>query len=113
MGKYYGKVGFAVSEEYPEGSGIWIDHVVERFYYGDTQRYTNAKWTSGESVNDNLQINNQISILADPFATQHFSQIKFVEFMGAAWKVTNAEAMRPRILLTLGGEWNGERESVE
>jgi hypothetical protein len=27
--------------------------------------------------------------------------------MGTKWKVTEAEVQRPRIILTLGGVWNG------
>lgn len=111
MSKYYGKIGYAVTVEMPEGSGVYVDKVVERPYYGDLLRYTSSRWVPGEGVNDNVTINNQISILADPFAYEHFHNIKFAEFMGVAWKVTSIEVQRPRLLLSLGGEWNGERES--
>lgn len=110
MSKYYGKIGYATTEETPAGSGIWIDKVVERPYYGDIVRFVNSRWSNGESVNDNATISNQVSILADPFAYDNFHKIKFAEFMGVPMKVTSIEVQRPRLILSLGGEWNGERE---
>lgn len=110
MAKWRGKVGYAITEEKPAGSGIWMDTIVERTYSGDLMRYMNSRLAIGESINDDLSINNQISILADPFAYNNFYSIKFAEFMGTAWKVTNVEVQRPRLLLTLGGVWNGGRQ---
>ena len=106
MGKWYGKVGYIKPVE--AKPGVWKDEITERSYYGDTLRVS-TRWTaSQDSTNDNLNVNNQISIVADPFAYDNFSRIKFVEFMGAKWKVTNAEPQRPRIILTVGGLYNGK-----
>ena len=109
MGKYHGIVGYAITEENPPGSGKWVDRVIEKHYYGDTVKFTSSKWTNGTSTNDDLEITNNLSIVADPFAYQNFHAIKYAEFMGVMWKVTSVEIQSPRLILTLGGEWNGNR----
>lgn len=108
MAKFYGAIGYS---EPVQGIGdredIWEeDHIVERKYYGDVLRNT-RKWENGTSINDNLQINNQISIVADAYAWDHFCNMKYIRWMGACWKVTNVEVQRPRLLITIGDVWNG------
>ena len=106
MAKYYGIVGYVESIE--TSPGIWNDKVTECHYSGDVTRNTSRWNTSSDSTNDDFNINNEISIVADPFAYQNFHNIKYAEFMGVKWKVTNVEfAQRPRITLTLGGKYNG------
>lgn len=105
--RFCGKVGYVVHEE--TRPGIWEDIVVEKTYRGDTVK-NKVLIQSGESVNDNINVSSDISILADAYAYQHFSEIKYVEFMGALWKVTSASPERPRITLTLGGLYNGQQD---
>lgn len=106
MAKFYGKIGYAEASE--TSPGVWTDGITERNYTGDVIKNT-RRWQSSENLNDDLVINNTISILADPFAYQHFHSIKYVEWMGALWKVTNIEVQRPRLILTIGGVYNGEQ----
>lgn len=106
MGKWYGKVGYSKPVEVKPG--VWKDEITERSYYGDTIRVSTRWSASPDGTNDDLNVNNQISILADPFAYDNFSRMKYVEFMGAKWKITNAEPQRPRIILTVGGLYNGK-----
>lgn len=112
MGRYFGTVGYAISTERmttdvpPQHTGIFEDVIVEKEYYGDATNLS-SRWSSGDQVNDNLQINVNISILADAFAYQNFSRIKYVEYMGVKWKVEKITPERPRLILTLGGEYNG------
>lgn len=104
MSKYYGKVGYAVTSE--TAPGVWKNSIVEKAYYGDIMKYA-TKWQNSGGVNDDLNVSNTISILADAFAYQNFSSIKYIEWMGVKWKVTQIEVQRPRLLLSIGGEWNG------
>lgn len=105
MAKWFGKVGYAVTEE--TEPGVWEDVITEREYYGDM---TSDRWkrqNSGE-VNDNITLANVISIVADPFAYQHCSKIAYVEILGEKWKVSDIDAsQRPRLTLTIGGVYNG------
>ena len=107
MPKFYDVVGYA---EPREGSGdyegVVEDRIVERRYYGDVLRNT-RRWESGSDILDNLRINNQISIVADAYAYEHFYAMKYVKWMGTRWVVTNVEVQRPRLLLTIGGVYNG------
>lgn len=104
MSKWYGKIGYAENVEYEPGN--WEEEITERPYYGDTYRNTRLLQNS-DGVNDNINIANQISIVADPYANQNFHKMRYVEFMGTRWKVTNIEVQYPRLILTVGGQYNG------
>lgn len=102
--KFYGMVGYRVTEE--TSPGVHTETIVEKPHYGDITRNT-KKWENGESLNDDLNIANDISILADPFAYAHFHDIRYVVLYGGRWKVRSVEIQRPRLLLSLGGVYNG------
>ena len=106
MAKYCGKIGYFTT--YEKVPGVWVDQIVERISYGDILRNT-RRLERSENLNDNINISNQISIVADPYAFENFHHIKYVEFMGIKWKVTDISVEYPRLLLTLGGEYNGEQ----
>lgn len=103
MAKFYGKIGYAETKE--TAPDVWTEVITERTYTGDVLRNT-RRWESGENLNDNLNINNLISIVADAFAYQNFSAIRYIEWMGSKWKITNVEVQRPRLILTIGGVYN-------
>lgn len=104
MAKFCGNVGFVKTVEIEPG--CWEEQTNERRYYGDLIRNTSRYQTSG-GVNDDITINNNISIVADPYADENFQHMRYVVFMGAKWKITNVEVQYPRIILTLGGVYNG------
>lgn len=106
MAKFYDKIGYGKSVETPSGSGVWIDEITEIPYYGNVIRDT-SKLVSGESLNPNFTVGNSISIIADEFANENFSAIKYIRWTGALWTVTNVEVQRPRLILTLGTVYNG------
>lgn len=105
MAKFYGNIGFLTSVEYEPG--CWQEQIVNRPYYGDLTRNI-SKFQSSGGVNDDININNSISIVSDPFANENFQHMRYVEFMGTKWKITNAEIQYPRIILTVGGVYNGD-----
>lgn len=105
MAKFYGPVGYAVMEE--TAPGVWEEQITERMYSGDLIRNTRRLQT-GERVNDNVEIGNEIRILADPYACENFHSMRYVGFMGARWKVTSVEVEYPRLKLTVGGVYNGQ-----
>lgn len=105
MAKFYGAVGYAVTEE--STPGVWEERIVERMYYGELIRNTRKLQTT-EHLNDDINISNEISILADPFAYANFHSMRYVDFMGAKWKVMSVEVQYPRLILTVGGVYNGE-----
>lgn len=105
MGKWYGTIGYAMSTEV--SPGVWDDVITERNYFGDIVRNTSRWSTSSDSTNDDLNIDNRISIVADPFAYQNFQSMKYVEYMGAKWKISKVEVSHPRLILNVGGVYNG------
>lgn len=105
MSKFYGKIGFKDTEELEGEPGIYTGQV-ERNYYGDLIR-TVKNSRSGDKINDDIEIRNELSILADPYLMNHFSDIQYVEFMGVKWKVTGVEIKFPRLILTTGSVYNG------
>lgn len=105
MMRWYGKVGY--SETVETKPGVYDDQDTVCEYYGDVKRNSTRWATSSDSANDDLTVSTQISIVADSFALEKFYSIKWIEYLGVKWKVTNADPQPPRIILTLGGVWNG------
>lgn len=107
MARFYGEVGYSEgSVETPAGSGIWIDNIVERSYFGDVVRNM-RQLRAGDKINDDLEVNNSISIVADPYAMQNFLAMRYIRWLGSLWIVSSVEVQIPRLLLQLGGVYNG------
>ena len=104
MPKFYGSIGYAISKE--TAPGVWVEDIVEHKYSGDVYRNT-RKLQSGNQVNDSIDISNEISILSDPFANENFHSMRYGTYMGAEWKVSSVEVRYPRLILTVGGLYNG------
>lgn len=104
MAKFHGKVGYA--EQTQSAPGVWDDVITEVSYFGDVIRNT-RQLREGENLNPDLSVANQISIVADAYANEHFFAIRYVEWAGALWTVTNVEVQRPRLLLSLGEVYSG------
>lgn len=105
MAKWYGKIGFIKQVE--KKPGVYVSETIERNYYGDIIRNSRGWAIATEGTNDSLTLNNQISILADSFASDNSSFMKYIEIMGGKWKITNIEINYPRLVLTIGGLYNG------
>lgn len=105
MAKFYGEVGY-VHDSVEESPGVWVEDVVEFKYYGDVLRNARGLDT-GTSVNDDISVSNSISIVADAYARAHMFAMRYVKWQDALWKITEVEDMRPRLLLRLGGVYNG------
>lgn len=105
MAKYYGKIGYAHMEN--TAPGVETEKIVERSYSGDVLRNT-RRWQNADTLNDNIEVNNTISVVADPFAVQHWHSIRYVWWSGVTWKATSVEVQYPRLIITIGGIYNGQ-----
>lgn len=105
MAKWHGNVGYSTTSE--TAPGVWSESIILRPYYGDLNRNI-YHLSSSDKVNDDINVNNEISIVADAYAFENFQHMKFVEFMGATWKISSVEVRYPRLVLTVGGVYNAE-----
>ena len=103
MAKWCGIIGYA--EQVETTPGVWSEQISERKYYGDVIR-NNRRLQSAGKLNDDINVGNEISIIADPFANNNFHSMRYVEFMGTKWKVTTVDVQYPRLILSLGGIYN-------
>ena len=106
MAKFYGVIGYAVTKE--TAPDVWTEEIAEQSYYGDLTRNMRRLQDSGD-LNDDINVANEISIVADPYANANFHSMRYVAFMGAKWKISKVEVQYPRLILTLGGVYNGKQ----
>lgn len=104
MTRFYGVVGYIDTKE--TSPGVWEEIPTEKKYRGDITKNI-KRFDSGDSLNDNISLNNTISIIADAYAYKNYFAIRYIEWMGARWKVTSVEVQRPRLILSVGGVYNG------
>jgi hypothetical protein len=105
MTKWYGKVGYSVRAV--EGqNGVWDDEMIERYLYGDVVRNT-RRLITGEDLNSDITTGNSLSVVADAYALNNIFAIRYVEWAGTLWTVADVEVQSPRLLLRLGGVYNG------
>lgn len=104
MNKWYGKVGYVETAEIEPG--VWDEKETVLEYYGELVKKSSKFRVSGD-VNDDRDVSVELSIVADPYAENHFHSIRYVIFGGVKWKVNTVEPQRPRLILSLGGVYNG------
>jgi hypothetical protein len=109
MAKFFGTIGYGHSVEVRPG--VWQDQIVARKYMGDVVRNT-RRLDETDKVNLDLSVGNSISIVADAYANEHFFAIRYIEWAGVAWIVTTVVVEAPRLILTLGGVYNGPKAPV-
>jgi hypothetical protein len=106
MARWHGAVGYGFSVE--TSPGVYEDQIVERTYFGDIIR-NSRNLKGGDKVNNDFSVSNHISIVADPYANEHFFAIRYLRWMGALWSITEVEVQSPRLIFRLGGVYNGPK----
>lgn len=108
--RFHGRIGYVDTVE--TKPGLWEEQLVFRTYYGDVIRNTKRDST-GNKVNADIQVTNQFSIVADPYARDHFFKLRCIEWQGALWTVSDVDASQPpRLILSIGGLYNEDMEST-
>ena len=98
MARFYGPVGYV--QDVQTAPDVYVEVAEERNYVGDLLKNNRRLESSGE-LNDDIKISNRISIVADPYAIEHFFAIRYVKWMGVYWKVTEVDVEYPRLILSL------------
>ena len=109
MARFFGKVGFVRTED--DGTGIFVEKTTVREYFGDLNNNVRRWDHRQDSVNDDVTLNNNVSILSDDFAYENLEAMKWVEFRGVKWRITSVEVNYPRITIFFGGPWNGASDA--
>lgn len=106
MSRFFGPIGFVESKETEPGSSIWEDVVTEKKYRGEITKNV-KRWENSDYLNKDINVSNTISIVADPYVSNKLFSIRYIKWLGSYWEITSAEVQPPRIILTLGGVYNG------
>lgn len=109
MAKFSGVIGFVQTVE--TSPGVWTDQTTERRYKGDLIK-DYVSWNIAEKVNLDLNLNNQVRIVADNYILQNTEYMKYVVVNGVKWKVINITINRPRLIISLGGIYRNEQSST-
>lgn len=105
MAKFHGIIGYGETVE--KSPGVYGDLITERECFGETIR-NSKRYQSVDKVNDNINISNEISIIADTYARNYFHLMRYIKFDGSdsKWKIESVEIQYPRFILNVGGVYN-------
>lgn len=108
--RFSGVVGYAVSTE--TSPGVWTDVMTEKPYFGDV--VTNSRRLEAPSMvppvaNPGIALSNSFSIVADAEAYENTLNMRYVIWDSVYWQITDVAVQRPRLILTVGGQWNGNK----
>lgn len=103
--RYYGLIGFGMTVNQGDDD-VYKEEIEARPYMGDVVRHM-YNMQSSDKLTKDIQVNMQISILADEFAVNFMHLIRYAEWRGVKWQVTAVEPQYPRLILSLGGVYNG------
>lgn len=110
--KFSGRVGFWVKDVETK-PGVYKNRTIEKVYTGDVLKNVRNFQTAENQQNDNLRVNNRLSIISDLYMQQNWSSIKYVLWNGVKWKVSSVDVgSYPRVILELGGVYNGKTSST-
>lgn len=104
MTRYSGLVGYGQQVEVEPG--VWDTEDKEVMMKGDLLRQNANIQDSG--INDKVSLNHRVSLIGDAYAFDNYYNMKWVTVNGFKWAVSAIELQRPRLIVTLGGIWNGE-----
>lgn len=104
MAKFFGEIGYGETVE--TRPGVYEKQITEYKYYGDVIRNT-RKLEEGDKVNNDISVGNSISIVADPYAQEHFFAMQYIKWAGTLWIISDVEVRSPRLILRLGGVYHG------
>lgn len=105
--KWHGMIGFEIQVEVSDDPGkatVWKPQIIPRHYYGEVQRLIKREG-GGDKVNNDISFNNQFTIISDLYAQHNAYNMKWIEWMGRKWHITEITIEYPRITINIGGEY--------
>lgn len=104
MARFRGAIGFAQLVE--QEPGLYVEKIVERNYSGDLLQMSRS-FQATEQIHDDVVLSAEISIVCDEFALKNFGLVRYVVLGGVKWKISKVNPKFPRLILTVGGVYNG------
>jgi hypothetical protein len=104
MAKFAGLVGYVTEEE--TSPGVWKQVETPKRMKGDILRQA-SNTQNGDKINSNVTLSHRVSLVGDAYSFGNYYNIKWIDVDGRKWKVEAIEVRRPRIIVSLGGPWNG------
>ena len=104
MAKWSGVIGYSTATEVKPG--VWDYVITERKHVGDLVRNTRRS-EGNERVVEDIKLNNSISIVSDAYSLQHFFEMRYLTLFGTMWVISTVEVLPPRLVLQIGGVYNG------
>ena len=104
MPKCSGVIGYALAGE--TQPGVWTEGITEKKYYGDIIR-DNRKIIDQGEINGSVNINNNISVVSNKFMLENLAFMRYISLNNSKWKVSTVDIKPPRLIITLGGLYNG------
>lgn len=107
MAKYSGHLGLLLPEV-ETVPGVWKpSEVKEVKVKGNTLNQSKNYNAIDTGTNDTISVSKRISIVASSDLIQNTGYIRYASYLGSLWKIVEISYERPRLILTLGGLWNG------
>lgn len=97
--KWYGNIAF--SNQVETEPDVFEERLIKKKFMGDFISVRKSNDMSS-SINVDLSVSNQLSVLMDPFLQNNFHNIVYVEFNGGKWTVSSVELKERRLLLSFG-----------
>ena len=100
MPRFSGKLGFVMTRETEEG--VWLEEKIEIPIKG-TIRSLYVRNDNNSSVNTNLRLTNEVSVLLNSKIATYLETLKYVVWKGSKWEVQSIGVNYPRLTINLGG----------
>lgn len=104
MARFCGEIGFGTTAEVAPGR--WKDVIVEHLFFGDVLR-NDINSEFGEKVVPDFKFTNRISIVAAHDALKKRKTMRYIKFEDDLWTIESIEVQGRRLILSLGGVYNG------
>ena len=105
MAKFAGLVGYGVQVE--TSPGIWENEERTLVMKGDLIRQ-NVDIRGNDKINGDIALGHRLSLIGDAYAFDNYFNMKWVEIDGRKWTVASIEVQRPRLIVGIGGLYNGQ-----
>jgi hypothetical protein len=104
MPKVVAYIGLVSASE--TAPGVYTNVASEIEIRGDFIQ-SRQRWNEPTEINQDVKLEHRISFVASQSVTQQIQNIRYVKIADVKWSVTTITTQPPRLVLALGGVYNG------